>query len=47
VALQVLESFIGFISPKDAEQMETGPMPTYEGDEFRPFRRAIKEYDFW
>jgi hypothetical protein len=43
----MLELFIGFISPKDMEEIESGSMPAYESDEFRPFRRAIREYDFW
>ncbi len=45
----MLDKFLGFISPKDEEDVMTNNtvLPRYENDEFRPFRRAVKELDLW
>ena len=45
----MLDKFLGFISPKDEEDvMTTTPvLPTTQNEEFKPFRRAVKELDLW
>ncbi len=45
----MLDKFLGFISPKDEEDVMgvDSVLPTRENDEFRPFRRAVRELDLW
>ncbi len=45
LGLYMLDKFLGFISPKDEDDVTI--LPTREGEEFKPFRRAIKELDLW
>jgi len=48
LGLYMLDKFLGFISPKDEEDVAGAAiLPTRENEEFRPFRRAIKELDLW
>ena len=49
LGLYMLDKFLGFISPKDEEDVTSSGsvLPTRESDEFRPFRRAVKELDLW
>eukprot|EP00826_Nyctotherus_ovalis_P066740 TRINITY_DN9897_c0_g7_i2.p1 TRINITY_DN9897_c0_g7~~TRINITY_DN9897_c0_g7_i2.p1 ORF type:complete len:134 (+),score=22.66 TRINITY_DN9897_c0_g7_i2:69-470(+) len=44
LGLYMLDKFLGFISPKDEEDVI---LPTRQNDEFRPFRRAVRELDLW
>ena len=50
LGLYMLDKFLGFISPKDEEDVLTYDgtvLPTREGEEFKPFKRAVKELDLW
>ena len=50
IGINVLNSFIGFISPlEDPEEVgiEGSFLPQKESEEFRPFQRKVKEYTFW
>ena len=49
LGLFMLDKFLGFISPKDEEDVTSSGaiLPTRQNDEFRPFRRAVKELDLW
>lgn len=49
LGLYMLDKFLGFISPKEEEDVmsNSSVLPIYENDEFRPFRRAVKELDLW
>ena len=44
LGLYMLDKFLGFISPKDEEDVI---LPTRETEEFKPFRRAVRELDLW
>ena len=44
LGLYMLDKFLGFISPKDEDDVM---LPVRQSDEFKPFRRAIKELDLW
>ena len=51
IGIHFLNSFIGFISPLDdpEEDLEEGDshLPQTNNEEFRPFQRKVKEYEFW
>lgn len=50
MGINVLNSFIGFISPlEDPDELgETASfLPQNESEEFRPFQRKVREYQFW
>ena len=51
IGIHFLNSFIGFISPLDdpEEDLEEGDshLPQSNNEEFRPFQRKVKEYEFW
>ena len=52
IGIHFLNSFIGFISPlDDPEDEDLGEgdshLPQSNNEEFRPFQRKVKEYEFW
>lgn len=49
IGINVLNSFIGFISPlDDPDEVEDGSfLPQKETEEFRPFQRKVREFQFW
>eukprot|EP00826_Nyctotherus_ovalis_P037182 TRINITY_DN3377_c0_g1_i2.p2 TRINITY_DN3377_c0_g1~~TRINITY_DN3377_c0_g1_i2.p2 ORF type:complete len:186 (-),score=35.48 TRINITY_DN3377_c0_g1_i2:135-692(-) len=44
LGLYMLDKFLGFISPKNEEDVI---LPTRQNEEFKPFRRAVRELDLW
>ena len=49
LGLFLLDKILGFISPKNEEDVMStdSVLPTTQNDEFKPFRRAVKELDLW
>ena len=52
IGIHFLNSFIGFISPlEDPEEADLDEgeshLPQRNNEEFRPFQRKLKEYEFW
>eukprot|EP00826_Nyctotherus_ovalis_P039665 TRINITY_DN3827_c0_g1_i8.p1 TRINITY_DN3827_c0_g1~~TRINITY_DN3827_c0_g1_i8.p1 ORF type:complete len:192 (-),score=41.70 TRINITY_DN3827_c0_g1_i8:144-719(-) len=50
LGLYMLEQFLGFISPKDELDViapNQSVLPTRENEDFKPFKRAVKELDLW
>ena len=52
IGIHFLNSFIGFISPLDDPEdedldEEISHLPQSNNEEFRPFQRKLKEYEFW
>ena len=52
ISIYILNEFIGFISPlEDPEELELNDddsfLPQKNNEEFKPFRRKVKEYTFW
>ena len=51
IGIHFLNSFIGFISPledpEDNLNEENSFLPQKNNEEFKPFQRKVKEYQFW
>ena len=51
IGIHFLNSFIGFISPledpEDAEGNDDSFLPQKNSEEFKPFHRKVREYQFW
>ena len=51
LGIHFLNSFIGFISPLDDPEENTNEnesyLPQKNNEEFRPFQRKVKEFQFW
>ncbi len=51
LGIHFLNSFIGFISPLDDPEENTNEnesyLPQKNNEEFRPFQRKLKEFQFW
>ena len=51
IGIHFLNSFIGFISPledpEDNLNEENSFLPQRNNEEFKPFQRKVKEYQFW
>lgn len=51
IGINILNSFIGFISPledpDDVEIDEGSFLPEKASEEFKPFQRKVKEFQFW
>jgi hypothetical protein len=46
----LLHLFIGFLSPQDDPELDSGDglsLPTHDADEFKPFVRRLPEFKFW
>eukprot|EP00826_Nyctotherus_ovalis_P005195 TRINITY_DN11165_c0_g7_i1.p1 TRINITY_DN11165_c0_g7~~TRINITY_DN11165_c0_g7_i1.p1 ORF type:complete len:135 (+),score=12.12 TRINITY_DN11165_c0_g7_i1:97-501(+) len=49
LGLFMLDHFLGFISPKDESDIPNPRtvLPMKRNEEFKPFRRAVREFDLW
>lgn len=45
--IYILSAFLSFIKPAEDEDISALPVSSVDTDEYRPYTRALPEFDFW